>query len=189
MQELQGMAHFTLPRTSPGTTDSSHYGRRLAQLRAVNSALRRQLARQEAENAAYRQAIARSELRAAANVMGAAPSEMSFVQRVHDVVAAHLDDEQFSVVRLARAMMLSREQLHRRLKRETGESPVALIRRHRLERAVTLLQDPVRTISEIAFAVGFSSVSYFSQCFKHRYGMPPSRWREHQARRTGQRAE
>ena len=51
----------------------------------------------------------------------------------------------------------------------------------RLERAARLLHARAGTVSEVAYAVGFRSVSYFSTCFHERYGVPPSAFRAEEA--------
>jgi transcriptional regulator GlxA family with amidase domain len=58
----------------------------------------------------------------------------------------------------------------------TGESPGELIRRMRLERASQLLEQHAGTVAEVAYRVGFSSVSHFSKVFKDRFGANPSEY-------------
>ena len=54
-------------------------------------------------------------------------------------------------------------------------SPAAFIRTIRLEQAA-LLRDEQGTVSEVAYAVGFKSISHFSQTFRKRYGVNPSEY-------------
>ncbi len=103
-----------------------------------------------------------------------ASADAVFVERVRGVVEAHLDDESFGVIELAAAVGLSRSQLHRRLQAVLGESPSDVMRAFRLERAADLLRARAGLVSEIAYAVGFRSISYFSTCFHQRYGRTPS---------------
>jgi transcriptional regulator GlxA family with amidase domain len=81
------------------------------------------------------------------------------------------------VDRLADAVALSRRQLTRRLRDAVDESPAALIRRLRLERAAEALdsENPPR-IADLAYAVGFRTSSHFSRAFKKHFGCPPSRY-------------
>jgi TolB-like protein/Tfp pilus assembly protein PilF len=58
-------------------------------------------------------------------------------------------------------------------KKATGESVSILIRKVRLHSAKQLLQDESKTVSDVAYEVGFSSTSYFIKCFKEEYGYTP----------------
>jgi transcriptional regulator GlxA family with amidase domain len=53
-------------------------------------------------------------------------------------------------------------------------SPVELLRTARLNRAYQLLITTEKTVSEVAYAVGFSAPSYFTKCFKEEYGVLPN---------------
>jgi len=107
----------------------------------------------------------------------AAPGS-AFLRRVCRVVEAHLHDETFSVQRLTQAVGLSYSRLHARLTEEHGMSPTQLIRTMRLERAAELLRNREGNISEIAYAVGFNSLSYFNRCFRKHFEMTPSAYIE-----------
>ena len=56
----------------------------------------------------------------------------------------------------------------------TGKSPNSIIKEYRLKEALILLRKKEGNISEIAFASGFSSPSYFTKCFKKKYGLLPA---------------
>ena len=97
-----------------------------------------------------------------------------FLRKVMGVVEARLSDENFSVEDLAREVAMSRSQLHRKLTALTNQSPSDFIRYMRLHRAMDLLKKNAGTVSETAYAVGFSGVSYFSKCFQEQFGVLPS---------------
>lgn len=101
-------------------------------------------------------------------------SDDIFVRSVKDVIEAHIDDEDFSVEDLARTLGISRGHLHRRLKTLLKMSPSEALRKIRLERAKMLLDGRAGTVSEIAYRVGFRSVSHFCRCFKAAYGRTPA---------------
>ena len=96
-----------------------------------------------------------------------------FINRFKEVVEARLSDSDLSVEDLAAAMNLSRVQLYRKVKSITGSSPVELLRTARLNRAYQQLLTTSLTVSEVAYAVGFSSPSYFTKCYKDEFGMLP----------------
>ncbi|MBR4388202.1 MAG: substrate-binding domain-containing protein [Prevotella sp.] len=96
-----------------------------------------------------------------------------FITRFKEVVEARLNDSDFSVEDLATDMNLSRVQLYRKVKAVTGSSPVEMLRTARLNRAYQLLLTTDKSVSEVAYAVGFTSPSYFTKCFKDEYGIVP----------------
>ncbi|HFC29819.1 MAG TPA: AraC family transcriptional regulator, partial [Oceanospirillales bacterium] len=64
--------------------------------------------------------------------------------------------------------------LYRKVKKELNISPSNYIQKIRLEIAKQLLDKKSITVSEIAYASGFESLSYFSKSFKNKYGHKPS---------------
>ena len=84
-----------------------------------------------------------------------------------------MDESELSVEDLAADMNLSRVQLYRKVKSFTGSTPVELVRTARLNRGYQLLLTTDKSISEVAYQVGFSAPSYFTKCFKEEYGMLP----------------
>ncbi len=108
---------------------------------------------------------------------GAAASSSSvpsvFLNRFREAVEARLADSELSVDDLANDMNLSRVQLYRKVKAVTGSSPIELLRTARLKRAYQLLLTTDKSVSEVAYAVGFTAPSYFTKCFKEEYGIVP----------------
>ena len=94
-----------------------------------------------------------------------------FITRFKEVVEARLADSDVSVEDLAADMNLSRVQLYRKVKAISGSSPVELLRTARLNRAYQLLLTTDKSVSEVAYSVGFTAPSYFTKCFKEEYGM------------------
>jgi signal transduction histidine kinase/DNA-binding response OmpR family regulator/ligand-binding sensor domain-containing protein len=98
----------------------------------------------------------------------------TFLTRVMDVIEAHLGSEEFGVQMLSDSLNLTQRQLHRKLSAIANQSPNEFIRSFRLHRARQLLEQQAGTVSEIAFRVGFSNLSYFSKCFKEQFQVLPS---------------
>lgn len=96
-----------------------------------------------------------------------------FITRFKEVVEARLADSDVSVEDLAADMNLSRVQLYRKVKAISGSSPVELLRTARLKRGYQLLLTSDKSVSEVAYEVGFTAPSYFTKCFKDEYGMLP----------------
>lgn len=99
--------------------------------------------------------------------------DATFVMRLRRIIQDKMSDSDFSVERIGEEIGMSRVQLYRKTKALTGMSPVELLRRSRLEKGRRLLEVTDKTISEIAYEVGFSAPSYFTKCFKDEYGTSP----------------
>lgn len=97
-----------------------------------------------------------------------------FLQRLFSIVEENYTNEAFNVDYLTHKMNLSRPQLYRKTKQLTKCSPNDFIRNHRLCKAITLMKNQRKTISEIAYEVGISNPSYFAKCFQKKYGILPS---------------
>ena len=91
-----------------------------------------------------------------------------------DAVERNIGDVNFGVDDLARKACLSRPHLNHKLHALTNLSPVEFIRFVRLQRSYELIEKNAGSIAEIADQVGFSSPSYFTSCFRERFGIPPS---------------
>ncbi|MEZ4898009.1 MAG: helix-turn-helix domain-containing protein [Saprospiraceae bacterium] len=96
-----------------------------------------------------------------------------FLNQATAVVVENVADDQFGVSELADALNVSRSTLLRKIRSATNQSASQFIRQVRLEIAMDLLNDTSATVSEIAYQVGFGSVSYFIKCFREQYGYPP----------------
>src|SRR5437763_17169614 len=78
---------------------------------------------------------------------------------------------------LARAAGLSRAHFSREFRRHFGESPHAYLLTRRLERAAALLRTTDRSVAEICFAVGLTSVGSFTTSFTRTFGASPTAYR------------
>jgi DNA-binding response OmpR family regulator len=101
--------------------------------------------------------------------------EEEFLQKALRAVEENLSDENFSVDQLSKALFMDRTQLFRKLKALTDQNPSNFIRNLRLKKAKYMLENGAGTVSDIAFAVGFGSTTYFNKCFKEFYGESPGR--------------
>lgn len=100
-------------------------------------------------------------------------SDDRLVGRVVETIRRHLEDPDFSVDDLSREVGMSRVHLNRKLKERISTSPSNLIRSIRLKQAAFLLINHKVNISEVAYKVGFSTHSYFSNSFRDYFGMTP----------------
>ena len=97
-----------------------------------------------------------------------------FFKQVQECVFQNLSNETFTVEDLANSVGFSKSQLHRKLKAITNKTPNQIIRENRLNKAKFILESKSMTVSETAFSVGYSNLSYFSKIFKEEFGQLPS---------------
>ena len=79
---------------------------------------------------------------------------------------------------LAERYYMSDSALSREFKKETGENFVEYLRKIRLQKVSEALTNTDKTISEIAYACGFSDISVLNKNFKKVYGMSPGNYRK-----------
>ncbi|HYH30418.1 MAG TPA: AraC family transcriptional regulator [Pseudonocardia sp.] len=98
---------------------------------------------------------------------------------VAEVMAALVrrPDQPWTIDEMARLAHLSRSALSERFRRALGRSPSEVLRDVRMQVARKLLRDPARTVTQVAFAVGYGSTAAFSRAFSAHQGVGPQEWR------------
>ena len=105
--------------------------------------------------------------------------EQQFINDFTHYVEKAIANPELNVDEIAEALGLSRSNLYRKIKSLTDYSPNELIRTIRVKYAKQLLNSKAKSISEVAYEVGFSSPSYFAKCFKDFYNESPTEYLEH----------
>ncbi len=100
-----------------------------------------------------------------------------FLRQLYEILEGSISNKNVSVDWLATKMAMSQSTLNRKLKTLLGLSAVDFIKQTRLQKSVELLATG-KSISDIAYQVGFESPSYFSQCFKEVYNVSPSDYKK-----------
>jgi len=101
-----------------------------------------------------------------------------FMQRLMSVMEKNISNGAFSVEQLCSMAGYGRTVFFNKLKSLTGLSPNEYIREVRIKRAAQLLEVGEYTVSQITYMVGMNDSRYFSKCFKQRYGMTPTEYRD-----------
>ncbi len=101
-------------------------------------------------------------------------AEQTFLDRLFNIVEGNYPDEAFNVESLSREIGVSRPHLYRKVRSLTGSSPIAFIRDLRMSKALQLVKQRKKNITEIALDVGINNPSYFTKCFQNTYGIKPS---------------
>lgn len=107
-------------------------------------------------------------------------AERLFLQKAMECIERRISDSEYGVEELAKDLCMERTGLYKKLKAMTNTSPVVFIRSVRLHHASELMGTNRMSLTDIAFATGFSSPSYFAKCFKAEYGMTPTEYLQNQ---------
>lgn len=100
--------------------------------------------------------------------------DSDFYSRFLELLYKEISRSDLSVDELAGKMGLGQSQFSRKIKALTNFTPVEIIRDVRVKFARKLLTTTDKTVSEIAYEVGFATPAYFSKCYKDAYGESPS---------------
>lgn len=112
----------------------------------------------------------------APDVMPVTSADERFVALLRSVIDSNLEDPDFKINALCHEVGMSRSQLHRKLKAVTGKSTSDFVRSHRIQRAAQLFNGGYGNVTEVAYAVGFRNLSYFSRSFKEVFDLQPSEY-------------
>lgn len=105
-----------------------------------------------------------------------------FYNRFLQIFDAEMGNPDLNVDAIATKMGLERSQFYRKIKSLTNYAPVELLRRLRLKKGHTLLTTTDKTVSEIAYEIGFSTPAYFTKCYRDAYGETPTEARNRLAK-------
>ncbi|MDO6492231.1 MULTISPECIES: hybrid sensor histidine kinase/response regulator transcription factor [unclassified Cellulophaga] len=105
-------------------------------------------------------------------------TEQDFIIQINNLIEDNIDNSNFSVETMAENLNISRVQLYRKLKAILGVNVSDYILNTRLDKAKKLLKESSLSISEIAYATGFSSPNYFSTSFKSKFDTSPKQYRD-----------
>ena len=101
--------------------------------------------------------------------------EDPFLKRLYEELETRLDDPKLGVDQLSEVMLMSRSTLNRKLRSLLDISTNDLVRQYRLKKGAELLAAGM-DITSVAYKVGFSSPSYFTQRFREQYGLTPTEY-------------
>ena len=102
-------------------------------------------------------------------------TDKGFVEKLRKLIEENTGNTDFSVEDMGEKIGFSRVQLYRKAKALTGYTPNELLRIARLNKANAIIKTATeKSISEIAYEVGFSSPSYFTKCYKEFFGESPT---------------
>jgi signal transduction histidine kinase/DNA-binding response OmpR family regulator len=100
--------------------------------------------------------------------------DLSFLTRLNAVVEKELSNTDLDISMLAKSLNMGRSSFYRKFLSLTSLSPVAYIRKFRINKSIELMAAGKYSLSEISDITGFSSQSYFSTAFKQEKNVTPS---------------
>ncbi len=104
------------------------------------------------------------------------PLDEQFIKKAIALVEKNISDSEFSVETMAAEVGMARTTLYKKLMAITGQGPAEFIRTIRIKRGRALLETSQMQVTEIAYAVGFTTVKSFTMNFKAIYGKTPSEY-------------
>lgn len=105
------------------------------------------------------------------------PADDPLLKRVMLFVEENISNSDANIGDMAAAAAVSRSVLQRKLKQDMGVTPLELLNEARMKRASQLLLLSEKTVSEVAYACGFTDPKYFSRCFKQSTGNSPTEFK------------
>lgn len=103
--------------------------------------------------------------------------DSDFYNRFLEIFTAEMGNTELGIEEIASRMGLERTQFYRKIKALTNFAPVELMRNLRLRQGQHLIKTTDKSMSEIAYEIGFSSPAYFTRCYREAYGETPSETR------------
>ena len=97
-----------------------------------------------------------------------------FVLKLKAYIKERISESEITSDELCAAVNMSRRQLFRKIKTETGFTPAGFVREIKLLEARALIETrTMETVSEISFAVGFATPAHFTKIYEERFGVHP----------------
>lgn len=109
-------------------------------------------------------------------VRGISAVDEKFLSQLMECLENVWDKNDITMPDFAKEIGMSKSQLARRLKGLSDLSPNDFIKEYKLRKAISLMEDRNMNIAEVTMAIGFSNPSYFTKCFRKRFGVAPSNY-------------
>jgi signal transduction histidine kinase/ligand-binding sensor domain-containing protein/DNA-binding response OmpR family regulator len=103
-------------------------------------------------------------------------ADEKFLQKAINLVKENIANPDLNIEDMSTELGMSRVHMYRKLKALTNQTPNEFVRTIRLKQAAAFLAQNKLNISEVAYAVGFRSHQYFSNCFQNYFKMSPKEY-------------
>ena len=105
-------------------------------------------------------------------------SDSKLIHAIINIVLENIEEEKINADFIAERVNMSRSLVYLKIEALTSQSVNEFVRNIRLKKSMQLLKESSRNITEIAYAVGFSSQSYFSRSFVKQFGVTPKEFQQ-----------
>lgn len=106
------------------------------------------------------------------------PLDEALLNKILQCIERNITNSGYGIAELSSDVNMSRMNLYRKLQNITGQTPTDFVKTIRLKKAAQMLLENNSTIVEVAYAVGYSSPSYFTRSFKSEFGVTPKQYME-----------
>jgi AraC-like DNA-binding protein len=110
------------------------------------------------------------------NILATSHQDETLVESMFDKLEKNWQNPDFAVTQFCKKMSMSKSQLYRKTTALWDLSPNQLLKEFRLDKARELLKGKSYNIAETTFDSGFTSPSYFTKCFKKKFGVLPANY-------------
>lgn len=104
--------------------------------------------------------------------------DRKFMDKLIELMEKNMDNGELVVDDLVRELAVSRSVFFKKLKTLTGLAPIEFIKEMRIKRAVQLIETGEFNMTQISYMVGINDPRYFSKCFKSKFGITPTEYKE-----------
>lgn len=104
--------------------------------------------------------------------------EKILLEKLTEIVIRNIEDSHFDPEKFCKEAGMSRTQLHNKLKTITSQSTTEFINRIRIDKSKDFLKQTDKNMTEVAYSVGYSSLSYYSRKFTEIVGVSPTDYRK-----------
>lgn len=101
----------------------------------------------------------------------------AFMRSIVDIINQNMDNSEFSVEDLQDALKIGKWNLTSKVKALVGLTPMEFIRETRLAHAAELIDNSDYNMTQITYMIGMSDSRYFSRCFKQKFGVTPTEYK------------
>ena len=108
------------------------------------------------------------------NIKWLYPEEEMFLFSLIDILSKNYHNSKFNIPSICKLMMMCKTKLYRNCKIITGKSINQILKEFRLLKSLNSLTQNTTNINQTSVDMGFSSSSYFSNCFKKQFGISPN---------------
>ncbi len=104
--------------------------------------------------------------------------DRKFMDKLLELMEKNMDNGDLVVDDFVKELAVSRSVFFKKLKMLTGLAPIEFIKEVRIRRAAQLIETGEFNMTQISYMVGINDPRYFSKCFKQKFNMTPTEYRD-----------